>query len=417
MAIVITDTLPAFRHLRRAGISAVPAGSPAPAGPRPLRVALLNLMPTKADTETQFARLLATADRDVALTLFVPDGYRGKSTSPDYLQAFYRRWSDLRDQTFDALIVTGAPVERMDFAEVSYWEELTEIFAWAEHQVGRVICVCWAAQAALYHFHGVPKSTLPAKRSGVFWHRVEAPNHDLLAGFGTRFCAPCSRHTEVREDDLPADAGLNVLSRSREFGLCLVEDTPRRWLYAFDHLEYDAGTLAREYRRDHARGGAVTLPRNYYPADDPTRRPLNTWRPHAHRLFDNWLRLVADDRAREDDASRSIGWVLTPERACDIRLDGWDIPNLLSDVRHCLAGRGLTADALTTRQRTDGKTVIAFRLELADDGAAERAARALAALPRVGRVSYRCPRGSGGLFVHCGAGTGAPSAAVAARAA
>ena len=416
MAIVIPETMPAFRHLRRAGVPAIPAGTSMPAGPRPLRVALLNLMPTKADTETQFARLLATAGRDVALTLFVPDSYRGKNTSPNYLRAFYRRWSELRGETFDALIVTGAPVERMDFADVAYWGELQEIFAWAERRVGRVICVCWAAQAALHHFHGVPKSNLPAKRFGVFWHRVEASEHRLLDGFGTRFCAPCSRHTTVREDDLPANAGLNVLSRSRESGLCLVEDVARRWLYVFDHLEYDAATLAREYRRDQARGDVIAVPRNYFPADNPMRRPLNTWRPYAHRLFNNWLGLVADDIAGEERAARSIGWVLAPGRGSEIRIEGWDAPNLLPRIRDCLTRRGLTAGAMTTRQGPDGKTVVAFPLDGADDVAVERVACALTALPWVCRVGYRCPRG-GGLLVHRGTVTEMPATVRAARAA
>jgi homoserine O-succinyltransferase len=275
----------------------------------PLRIALLNLMPTKAATETQFARLLGSTPFPVALTLVVPDSYEPRNTPAEHLAAFYERWSRVRYRTFDGLIVTGAPVETLPFEEVAYWRELTAVFDWARSHVRRTYHVCWGAQAALHHFHGVPKRGLAAKMFGVFRHRVAArPDHPLFRGFGDGFVTPVSRHTEVRAADLPRDAGLEVLADSPEAGLCLVEDRPRRALYMFNHLEYDADTLGDEYRRDLRAGRPIAAPRHYFPGDDPARPPANTWRPFAHLLFRNWLGEMARSAAgRRQGAERGRG--------------------------------------------------------------------------------------------------------------
>ncbi|HET6518797.1 MAG TPA: homoserine O-succinyltransferase, partial [Geminicoccaceae bacterium] len=307
MPIELPDGLPARRLLQEEGVEVI--GGAADGGRRgwgmrpPLRIALLNLMPTKAATETQFARLLGSTPFPVALTLVVPDSYEPRTTPAEHISAFYERWSRVRHERFDAMIVTGAPVETLPFEEVAYWRELTRIMDWARERVRRTYYVCWGAQAALHHFHGVPKHALGEKMFGVFRHRVAArPGHPLFRGFGAEFVTPVSRHTEVRAADLPRDAGLEVLADSPEAGLCLVEDRARGALYNFNHLEYDAGTLRDEYLRDVREGGAIRVPRHYFPGDDPERPPVDTWRPFAHLLFRNWLGEMARSAAAADGA-------------------------------------------------------------------------------------------------------------------
>ena len=293
MPIALPNGLPARRVLQREGIEVIDGRASDDhhrRGARPaLRVALLNLMPTKIATETQIARLLGSTPFRVDLTPFVPDSYVPKCTPARHIEAFYERWSAVRGRRFDGLIVTGAPVETLPFEEVSYWRELTEIFDWSRERVRRSCFICWGAQAALHHFHGVPKRALPRKAFGVFRHRVARPGAPLLRGFGASFVTPVSRHTEVRAADLPPGSGLDVLADSPEAGLCLVEDRPGGAVYMFNHLEYDAGTLRDEYLRDLKAGRPIQLPRHYFPGDDPARPPVNTWRPFAHLLFRNWI--------------------------------------------------------------------------------------------------------------------------------
>ncbi len=321
MAILLPDGHPARWPLQAEGIAvgATEKLSGLSRGRRrPLRVLLLNLMPDKPVTERQLARLLAGTKHEVELCLAIPDGYRPKTADPGHIWAFYRPWSRLREQTFDGLLVTGAPVETLPFEAVTYWRELTRVFDWARANVPRSFYICWAAQAALNHFHGVPKRRLAEKRSGVFRHRVAVLGHPLFRGFGGHFLAPVSRHTEVRAEDLPAQGGPQVLAVSPDAGLCALQDRGGREIYMFNHLEYEADTLAREYRRDRERGDPVPLPSHYFPGDDPEKAPLATWSRYGRLLFRNWLDEIGQDVSRAAGRSRrprppmpGRGWRLT----------------------------------------------------------------------------------------------------------
>ena len=278
---------------------------------RPLRICLVNLMPNKIATETQICRLLGATAIPVALTLCVPDGYRSKTTPASHIANFYWPWSQIRDEPFDGLIVTGAPIETLPFEDVTYWPKLLAILDWAKARIPSSLYICWAAQAALYHFRGVPKHPLPRKVSGVFRHRVANAESRLLRGFDGEFPVPVSRHTEVRAVDLPARTGLSVLADSPEAGLCLIEDREKRAVYMFNHLEYDAGTLRDEFLRDRKSDPGVSIPANYFPDDDPARPALNVWRPAAHLLYGNWLgeirRVVRPQMADDAAAPRDPG--------------------------------------------------------------------------------------------------------------
>jgi homoserine O-succinyltransferase len=287
MPIILPKGLPARSALEAEGIRVL---EPVAAGAQPLRIALINLMPRKSATEIQIARLLGNTPRTVELVLAVPDSYASGTTPALHLAAFYRRWTDIRDCRFDALIVTGAPVESLPFEAVTYWQDMTGIFDWAARNVSRSYYICWAAQAALYHSHGVPKHKLPRKRFGVYRQAVLCPDNPLFDCLPGHFPTPVSRHTETRQEDLPDNAGLSVLAASPRSGICMVEDRDRRALHMFNHLEYDTSTLAEEYRRDCDAGADIALPEYYYPAGDTGRSPFNTWRPYARQIFRNWLR-------------------------------------------------------------------------------------------------------------------------------
>ena len=303
MPIILPEGLPARHALQAEGI---PVLRDAPDDAPPVRVLLVNLMPRKTDTEAQIARLLGGTPRTVALTLAVPDGYASNTTPAFYLETFYKRWREIRGRAYDALIVTGAPVETLPFEDVTYWSDLTQIFDWAAHTVRRSYYICWAAQAALYHFHGVPKHRLPEKRFGVYHQTIRRAGSPIFDGIAGCFPVPVSRHTETRAEDLPRGRGLTTLAASPQSGLCMVEDRDRRSLYMFNHLEYDADTLAQEFQRDRRAGAAIALPAHYYPSDDPARRPVNIWRPYARRIFRNWLRgaaPAADQAPQESSAA------------------------------------------------------------------------------------------------------------------
>ncbi len=262
MPVILPPELPARPTLVGEGVEVLSPGEAKRLQLRPLRIALLNLMPTKAKTETQIARMLGGTPFQIDLTLFVPDGYAPKTTPAGHMAAFYRRFSEIRDRQFDGLIVTGAPVETLPFEEVSYWDELTRILDWSRSHVRRSFYICWAAQAALQHFHGVPKHGLEQKLFGVFRHRVVKPDADILRGFGDGFAVPVSRHTEVRAADLPSGCGVEILAHSTEAGLCLLEESARGAFYMFNHLEYDTDTLRDEYLRDLEAGKPIGLPKN-----------------------------------------------------------------------------------------------------------------------------------------------------------
>ena len=306
MPIALPRGLPAWRTLVGEGLDVCSADDLRRSGRRPLRICFVNLMPTKIVTETQIARLLGATTIPVELVLCLPESYRAKTAPAEHIAAFYRRWTELRDEPFDGLVVTGAPVETLPFEAVDYWSELCAIFDWAHDRGIHGFHICWAAQAALHHVHGVPKHRLPEKMFGVFRHYVTCAETPLLRGFGVAFPVPVSRHTEVRVADLAADAGLTVLAASAEAGLCLIEDRARRAVLMFNHLEYDAGTLAEEFLRDRGAGKAIGIPHNYFPDDDPARPPVNGWRPYGRLLFANWLGEV-HRTARRGAAGGALG--------------------------------------------------------------------------------------------------------------
>ncbi|BBK31366.1 homoserine O-succinyltransferase [Stella humosa] len=288
MPIKIPDDLPARGTLEAEGIVVMRETDAIRQDIRPLRIGLLNLMPNKISTETQIARLLGATPLQIELTLVRITDHVPRNTSADHLATFYRPWSEVRTDRFDGFIITGAPVERMPFEAVRYWPELQSILDWTQTHVHGCLTICWAAQAALYHFHGVPKHELPQKAFGIFRHRNLAPASPYLRGFADSFDIPVSRWTEVRAADLPSGSGLEVLGASDDTGLCLVSDAQRRSLHIFNHFEYDTTTLADEYARD----GAGQIPANYFPGNEPSSAPENQWRGHAHLLFGNWINQI-----------------------------------------------------------------------------------------------------------------------------
>lgn len=293
MPIKIPNDLPAAEKLREEGVQLIGEDDALRQDIRPMQIALLNLMPNKPETETQLARLLGATPLQVELTLLTTSTYQPRTTTLSHLQAFYTTWEAIRDRRFDGLIVTGAPVELLPFEEVEYWPELCAVFDWSRTHCHSTFHICWGAQAALYHFYRVPKHILPSKRFGIFKHYVierrDARRPPLLRGFDDYFYVPVSRHTEVRVEDLPKDAGLEVLAVSNAAGLCLVHEPAHRAVYMFNHLEYDSLTLHREYLRDKEKRPDVSLPTDYYPDDDPSKPPRNRWRAYAHLLFGNWI--------------------------------------------------------------------------------------------------------------------------------
>lgn len=289
MPIKIPDNLPACRILEEEGVMILRETDAIRQDIRPLRIGLLNLMPNKIRTETQIARLIGATALQVELTLVRIPNYVARNTPADHMTSFYRSWDEIRPERFDGFIITGAPVEHLPFEEVTYWPELRRVLDWTQTHVHRCLNICWAAQAAAYHFHGVPKHELASKAFGVFRHRNLAPASPYLRGFSDDFSIPVSRWSEVRREDLPPDRGLTVLAESDETGLCLLDDPCRRSLHMFNHVEYDSTSLAEEYFRDLDAGNGVALPRNYFPNDDAARPPENRWRSHAHLLFGNWV--------------------------------------------------------------------------------------------------------------------------------
>ncbi|MCW2247628.1 homoserine O-succinyltransferase [Azospirillum fermentarium] len=289
MPIKIPDNLPARRTLEAEGVMVMREADAVRQDIRPLRIGLLNLMPNKISTETQLARLIGATPLQVELSLVRITNHVARHTPADHMASFYRPWDDVRAERFDGFIITGAPVERFPFESVTYWDELRRIFDWTQTHVHHCFTICWAAQAAVHHFYGVPKHELPAKAAGIFRHRSLVPASPFLRGFSDDFPIPVSRWTEVRRRDLPSNAGLTVLAESDETGLCLLDDPAHRMLHMFNHLEYDTTTLADEYNRDRAAGMEMPVPKHYFPSDEPTHRPVNSWRGHAHLLFGNWI--------------------------------------------------------------------------------------------------------------------------------
>ncbi len=289
MPIKIPETLPAFDVLTREGVMVMGEDRAVHQDIRPLQIGLLNLMPKKVETEIQFARVIGATPLQINLTLIRMSDHEARNTSAEHMEAFYQRFQDIKHAKFDGLIITGAPIEHLDFDEVSYYEELREVFQWTQTNVHSTMGVCWGGMAMLNHFHGVHKDILPKKAFGCFRHRNLQPSSPYLRGFSDDFVVPVSRWTEMRQQDIEANPSLNVLMYSEEVGSCLIEDPCHRALYMFNHLEYDSDTLKAEYDRDVAAGDTIEVPVNYYPGDDPSRAPENRWRSHAHLLYGNWI--------------------------------------------------------------------------------------------------------------------------------
>jgi homoserine O-succinyltransferase/O-acetyltransferase len=292
MPIRIPDELPARRILEKEGVNVMTKATADRQDIRPLRIGLLNLMPNKIKTETQFARLIGASPIQVELTLVRITNHTPKNTSQDHMLAFYDSWEDIKHQHFDGFIITGAPIEQMPFEDVTYWQEMAAILNWTQTHVHSTLNICWAAQAAMYHFHGVEKYPLKQKAFGIYQHRNLNPTSIYLRGFADDFCMPISRWTEVRSADVPKDRNLEVLMESDDMGLCLINDPDHRALYMFNHIEYDTRSLAEEYERDVAASKDIAVPANYYPGDNPKNPPQNRWRAHAHLLFGNWINEV-----------------------------------------------------------------------------------------------------------------------------
>ena len=289
MPIKIPNQLPATATLQSENIFVMTETRAVNQDIRPLQILLLNLMPTKIDTETQLARVLGNTPLQIELELIAPSGHVSKNTSQEHMLTFYKSFADVKERTFDGLVITGAPVELMDFEEVDYWEELCEIMEWSKTHVHSTLHICWGAQAGLYYHYGIRKHTLSRKLFGVFEHTLEDPNYILFRGFDDRFLVPHSRNTTVIREDIEAVPGLKVLASSPEAGVYAVKNEGSTQVFLMGHAEYDRDTLKREYLRDVAAGIDIQVPKNYCPDDDPKRDPIVTWRSCAHLLYANWL--------------------------------------------------------------------------------------------------------------------------------
>ncbi len=289
MPINIPESLPAYRVLCREGVMVMGETQARRQDIRPLEIGLLNLMPKKIETETQFARLIGATPLQINLTLIRMTEHQSKTTSAEHMEAFYQTFRAVSGRKFDGLIVTGAPIEHLPFGKVTYWNELTEVMDWSQTHVHSVLGVCWGGMAMLWHWHRIEKHMLPGKAFGCFEHSNLCPASPYLRGFSDEFVIPVSRWTEIRSNDVEKCPDLRVLLGSRQTGPCLIEDLSRRALYIFNHFEYDTATLAEEFERDLRSGTPAGMPRNYYPGDDISRPPSNRWRSHGHLLYGNWV--------------------------------------------------------------------------------------------------------------------------------
>lgn len=289
MPIKIPANLPAHAVLSAEGVMVMDPSHADRQDIRPLRIALLNLMPLKIQTENQFARLIGATPLQIELTLLRMTSHQTKNTSSDHMEQFYKPFSAVRDEKFDGLIITGAPIEHLDFQDVTYWPEMVEVMNWTQSHVHATLGVCWGGMAMINYLHGVKKYERPQKAFGCFRHQNLEPSSPFLRGFSDDFVVPVSRWTEIKQDEISAVPGLKTLLGSSETGPCLVEDPAHRTLYLFNHFEYDSNTLKQEYDRDIANGTPINIPGHYYPGDDPSQTPLNRWRSHAHLLYGNWI--------------------------------------------------------------------------------------------------------------------------------
>lgn len=289
MAIIIDRNLPAYSTLRDEGIFVMHTERAITQDIRPLQIAILNLMPTKIVTETQLLRLISNSPIQIEITFIDPKTHDSKNTAQSHLDAFYKHFDDIKDRKFDGLIITGAPVETLDFEEVDYWDELKEIMEWSKSNVFSTYHICWASQAGLYYHYGVKKIALKEKMFGVFPHEVLDKSTPLTRGFDDIFYAPHSRHTGINDNDVITNPKLRILATSEEAGPYLIIGNYGRQIFVAGHAEYDPRTLEAEYKRDIAKGMDIAVPKNYYPDDDPSKDPVVLWRGHANLIFSNWI--------------------------------------------------------------------------------------------------------------------------------
>ena len=289
MPIKIPNSLPARETLEGENIFVMTEYRAIHQDIRPLNLLILNLMPTKIATETQLLRKFSNTPLQIQVELLQTISHDAQNVDRSHLESFYTSYDQIKDKNYDGLVITGAPVENLDFETVDYWEELCQIMEWSKTHVHSTLHICWGAQAGLYYHYGIPKYALPQKLFGVFDHRVLKPSSPLFRGFDDRFYAPHSRHTEVLEEDIRKVPGLEVLAVSEEAGVFAVKTEDSRQFFLLGHLEYDRNTLAQEYWRDVDRGLDIQVPRHYFPNDNPTQEPIVTWRAHANLLYANWL--------------------------------------------------------------------------------------------------------------------------------
>ncbi len=292
MPIKVLDTLPAKNILTDEGIFVMDESRASHQDIRALKVLVLNLMPNKQQTEVQLLRLMSNSPLQIDVDFMHMETHISKNTSMDYLAHFYKVFEDVNDQKFDGMIITGAPVEQMEFEEVNYWKELTEIMEWSKTHVTSVFHICWGAQAGLYYHYGIPKYLLPKKMFGVFPHTKVYKHYDLLRGFDDIFYVPHSRHTEVHKEDILKVPELTILSESEEAGVYIVANHNFRQIFVMGHSEYDSNTLKNEYLRDKEKGLDIEVPKNYFRDNDPNKEVLSLWKAHSSLLYTNWLNFV-----------------------------------------------------------------------------------------------------------------------------
>ena len=289
MPVRVPNTLPAVEELLQENIFVIDEKRASSQDIRPLRIAILNLMPLKLMTETDLLRLISNTPLQIELDLVLPEGHNWANTPKEHLDNFYKSFKEIKDNNYDGFIVTGAPVEMMNFEDVDYWDQLEEIFNWSRKHVTSTIYICWAALAGLYNNYGIKKHVLDKKISGIFRHRVLEKNNPLFRGFDDTFYVPHSRHSEVRKEDILKVPELKIISESDESGVYIIMARNGREIYITGHSEYSPYTLDFEYRRDLAKGMNPSIPKNYYDDDDPNKKPIVRWRSHANLLFSNWL--------------------------------------------------------------------------------------------------------------------------------
>ena len=289
MPLNILDNLPAVKILENENIFVMKQTRAVHQDIRPLQILIFNLMPVKITTETQILRLLSNTPLQVEITLLYTKMHLSKNTPKEHLDAFYKTFDDISTRKYDGMIITGAPIEHLEFEEVDYWEEMVKIMDWADSHVTSTMFICWASQAGLYHHYGIPKYMRDEKIFGVFQHKIHNKTNLLIRGFDDEFLAPHSRYTEIRKEDIIKVKELEILADSEEAGIYLVASKDIKRIFVTGHSEYDPMTLNSEYERDLAKGLNIKMPKNYYPDNDPSQVPLVKWRSHANLLFSNWL--------------------------------------------------------------------------------------------------------------------------------